>query len=222
MGVLLMLMTIGGLIVAGVLLVIALIAKKTWLRNFVFGGVAVWVVFYAVMLIGFSIFSKERKLAFNEAKAYCGFYLDCHMHTAVTGVRTAKTLGDRTANGEFYIVRVKVFSNAKQATLGLLTVNAQVFDDQNHAYQRDTTAEAKFGEQPPFEKQISPVESFEKEIVFDLPADVKNPRLDLREGYGIDHAIEYVLVDDEDSILHRRSFFKLTDQNETASQNRER
>ena len=46
MGVLLMLMTIGGLIVAAVLLVIALIGKKKWLRNFVLGGVALWFVFY--------------------------------------------------------------------------------------------------------------------------------------------------------------------------------
>jgi hypothetical protein len=217
MGVILMLMTIGGLIVAVILLVIAFITKKSWLKKFVMGGVAVWFIFYAAMLIGFSLTSREQTLGLNEAKEYCGFYLDCHMHTAVTGVRTAKTLGDLAANGQFYIVTVKVFSNARAATLGLLTVDAHVVDDGGHTYTRDVQAEAQLPQQPAFEKRIPPVESFEKEIVFDLPMDVKNPRLDMREGYGIDHAIEAVVIDDEDSILHKRKYFKLQEQNDTAS-----
>ena len=107
MGVLLMLMTICGLIVAAVLFVIALYTGKAWLAKFVFGGVAVWFGFYFAMPIGVSLFSKEKTLALNEPKEFCGFYLDCHMHTAVNGVRTAKTIGSKTAKGEFHIVTVK-------------------------------------------------------------------------------------------------------------------
>jgi len=216
MGVLLMLMTIGGVMAAIVLLFISYLTKKAWLRKFVIGGVVVWFVFYAVMLIGFSLFSKERVLALNEPKEFCGFYLDCHMHTAVTGVRTTKRIGERTAKGEFYIVRVKVFSNAKQATLGLHMVDAKVIDEKKRAYDRDLAAEANLGEQPPFDHKISPVESLEKEIVFDLPADVRNPRLDLRDGYGIDHLIEVVLIDDEDSIFHKRNYFNISEQQNVA------
>ncbi len=170
MGVLLMLMTIGGLILAGILLAIAWLHESAWLKKFVLGGVAVWFAFYIVMLLAFSLVSEEKTLGLNEPKEFCGFYLDCHMHAAVTGVRTAKTIGDRTANGEFYIVKVKVFSDAKQASLGLHTVDAKVLDDQKHVFERDLAAEANLGEQPPFDRKISPVESFEKEIVFDLPA----------------------------------------------------
>ncbi len=212
MGVLLILMTIGGLLTAVVLFIVAIATKKRWLRNFVVGGVAVWFVFYAVMLLGFSFASTEKTLAIGEAKEYCGFYLDCHMHTAVTGVQKTKTIGNETAKGEFYIVTVKVFSNAKAATLGLLTVDAHVVDEQNRTYTRSEIAEAQLPPQPQFEKKISPVESFEKEIVFDLPADVQNPYLDISEGYGIDKAIEAVLVGDEDSILHKRAFFMLAEQ----------
>ena len=213
MGVLLMLMTIGGLIVAAVLLAVSLFTKKTWLTKFTLGGVAVWFVFYAAMLLGFSFASHEKVLAMNEPKEFCGFYLDCHMHAAVSGVRTAKTIGDITANGEFYIIKVKVFSNAKAATLGLGTVDAHVVDALSRTYNRETRAEAQLGEQPAFDRRISPVESFEREIVFDLPVGVQNPRLDISEGYGIDKAIEAVLVDDEDSILHKRTYFKLGEQN---------
>ena len=213
MGVLLMLMTIGGLVVAGVLLVIAFITGKGWLRNFVLGGVAVWFVFYAVLLIGASVFSTEKTLAFDEPKAFCGFYFDCHLHTAVKDVRTTKTLGDRTAKGMFQIVKVEVSSDAVQAKLGLTTLGANVVDSGDEHYHRDWEAEALLPSQPDFEKLIGPEEHFVKEIVFDLPADVKNPRLDLREGFAIDHVIETVLVGDEDSIWHKRNYFKLTEQN---------
>lgn len=217
MGVLLMLMTIGGLVVAAILFAISVFTKKIWLRNFVFGGVAVWFVFYFAMLVGFSVTSKEKDLVRNEPKEFCGFYLDCHMHTSVTEVRTAKTIGNKTASGEFYIVKVKVFSDAKAATIGLLTVDAHVVDKAGQTYDRDRSAESNLLPQPDFEKPISPVESFEKEIVFDLPDGIQNPRLDIREGYGIDHVIETVLVDDEDSILHGRNYFVLTESAQTAA-----
>lgn len=217
MGVLLMLMTIGGVITAFILLMISIFTKKAWLRKFVFGAVAAWFVFYTILLFGTSLLSKEKTLALNEPKAFCGFYIDCHMHMAVTNVRKTKKLGDETANGEFYVLKVKVFSDAKQAMLGLITVDARVIDEQNREFARDEQAESQLGEQPPFEKKISPVETFEKEIVFDLPLDTKNPRLDIREGYGIDHVIEAVLIGDEDSILHKRNYFKIEEQSQTAS-----
>ena len=217
MGVLLMLMTVGGVILAAILFLIAAFTQRSWLKKFVGGGVAVWFVFYFAMLVGFSFTSEEKDLGLNEAKEYCGFYLDCHMHTSVTDVRTTKTIGAETAKGEFYIVKVKVFSNARAATLGLLTVDAHVVDAEDRHYTRDMHAEAQLEQQPEFETRIAPTESFEKEIVFDLAVDVKNPRLDMREGYGIDHAIEAVLIDDEDSMMHKRNYFKLQEQKASAS-----
>ncbi len=103
------------------------------------------------------------------------------------------------------------------ARLGLNTVDAKVIDARKQIFARDAEAEKFLAEQPPFDKQISPTETFEKEIVFDLPANVENPRLDIREGYGIDHAIEAVLIGDEDSILHKRNYFNLGNQSQTAS-----
>ena len=217
MGVLLMLMTIGGLVVAAILLAVAWLNESSWLRKFVLGGVAIWLAFYFTMLLGFSFFSEEKNLGRNEPKEYCGFYLDCHMHTAVSGVRTAKTIGDRTAKGKFYIVTVNVFSNAARATLGLHSVETSVVDAAGNTYYRDELAEAELDPQPPFELQIGPEENFDKEIVFDLPTDVKEPRLDIREGYGIDRVIEAFLIGDEDSIFHKRSYFKLQEQNTSMS-----
>ncbi len=216
MGVVLMLITIGGLIVAAILLLVSRFTKKTWLKHFVWGGLTTWFFAYAFLLFCGSFFSVERTLAFNEPKEFCGFYFDCHIHAAVSEVRRTKTLGDKTANGEFYVVKVKVFSDARSAALGLNTVDALVVDAQKRIYARDAEAEAQLGEQPPFDKQISPPENFTKEIVFDLPIDVTNPRLDIKEGYGIDHVIEAVLIGDEDSIGHKRNYFKLDTSNQVA------
>lgn len=127
------------------------------------------------------------------------------MYAAVTNVRKTKTLGDKTANGEFYVVKVKVSSDARRAALGLITVDAQVADDNNRRFTRDTKAENRLGEQPPFEKRIVLNETVEKEIVFDLPTDAANPSLDLREGCGIDYAVESVFIGDVDSVFMKSS-----------------
>lgn len=222
MGVILMAMTIGGLFVAAVLLVISLVTKKTWLRTFVLGGVTTWLAGYIILLLVASIFSEEKTLGLNEPKEFCGFYLDCHMHTSVSGVRRTKTIGDAAANGEFYIVTVKVSSDAKRAQLGLHAPNAQVIDADGRIFERDRDAEnvliaSATGQ--PFDGKVPAGGSFEKEIVFDLPTDVKNPRLDVAEGIGIDKVIETVLIGDEDSLLHKRNYFQLAQQTETAGVN---
>jgi hypothetical protein len=220
MGVLLMLITIGGLIVAGILLIASLIAKKTWLAKFTIGGVAVWMVFYAVMLLGYSAASKDRVLGVGEAKEFCGFYLDCHMHAEVTSVRTAKQIGDRTANGMFYIVGVRVFSDAKNPNISfrLIEPRALIEVDDTTAIRRDLNAEARLPTAAvDLGGDIKGRQTIDKEIVLDVPPTIPDPKLQIAEGYGIDSAIEAVLIDDEDSIRHARTYFALTPQTQIAA-----
>lgn len=215
MGVILMLTTIGGLLTAFVLLIIAFLRKIGWLKKFVGGGILIWFVFYAAMLFGFSFLSEEKTLAFDEPKEFCGFYFDCHLHASVSGVRQSKIFGGRTASGEFYIVKVKVFSDAKREPLALITPKFTVVDASGRRFEsaEDLTVALP---KSPFEEKIPAGGTIGGEIAFDLPADASDLRLDIREGYGIDHAIEAVLVDDEDSIWHKRNFFKLETSNATA------
>lgn len=219
MGVLLMLMTIGGLMVAAILLVTSLITKKAWLTKFTLGGIAIWFVFYAVMLLGFSAASKDRVLGIGEAKEYCGFYLDCHLHSEITSVHTAKAIGDHTAKGRFYIIGVRVFSNARNPNIAfrLINPNAKVMVTDDSAIDRDLDAEALLPTAAvDLGGDIKGSQTIDKEIVFDIPDDLKNPKLDITEGYGIDNVIEAVLIDDEDSIRHGRTYFSLQPQGETA------
>ena len=215
MGLLLMTMTIGGLGLSIILLIIAVWTKQVWLSKFVLGAVAVWLMFYTTTLLGVSLASREETLRLNEAKAFCGFYLDCHLHASVSDVRTEKQIGDRIAQGIFYIVTIKISSDARRAAIGLLDPQFEVVDEQHGTFQpiEDLTV---YGN--PFERKVPAGGSFEGEIVFDLPANIENPRLDIAEGIGIDKIIESVLIGDEDSILHKRVFFKL-DAAEQVAQN---
>jgi hypothetical protein len=206
MGLLMMLAMIGGLGLAFILLVIAAWTKQVWLSKFVSGAVAVWLVFYTTMLLGVSLASREKTLGLNEAKAFCGFYIDCHMHASVSDARTVKQIGDRTAEGVFYIVKVKIFSDARRAAIGLHDPQFKVVDEQRRIFQ---PIEDSIVSGNPFERKVPAGGSFEGEVIFDLPADIKNPRLDIAEGIGIDKVIESVLIGDEDSILHKRVRFKL-------------
>ena len=212
MGVLLMLMTIGGLLVAGILLAISLWTKKKWLTRFVVGGAAIWFVFYVAMLFGFSFLSEEKVLARDEPKEYCGFYLDCHLHTTVTDVRTAKQIGNQTAQGIFYIVKVKVSSDAKNPNIAfrLLEPKAEVMDEGGRIYTRIAEAENQLPTaQIQLNQDIKGKETIEKEIVFDLTEPTDQLKLLITEGYGVDKYIEAVLVDDDDSILHKQKFFEI-------------
>ncbi len=217
MGLLLMLATIGSLGLAFILLIISVWTKNFWLTKFVLGAVAIWLVIYAVALIGVSLLSKEIFFGLNEPKAFCGFYIDCHMHTAVTNVRKTKTIGDKIAKGEFYIVKIKVFSDARRTALGLHAPKFEVVDALKRKYQRLVELETPV---PPFDEKVPAGGAFEKEIIFDLPADVQNPRLDIAEGIGIDKVIEAVLIGDEDSIGHKRNYFNLETSNQVVKNKR--
>ena len=208
MGLLMMLLTVGGLFVAAILLIVAFWKKFDWLRKFVLSAAAVWFVFYIATLLGFSLLSEEKTLGFNEPKEFCGFYLDCHMHTSVSNVRKTKTIGDLTAQGEFYIVRVRVFSNAKRAELGLHSPKFYVIDEDGKRYSRVEETE---NPEPPFDQKVPAGGSFEREVVFDLPLEVKKPRLDAAQG-GIDKIVESFLIGDEDSLFHGRVRFNLEQQ----------
>ena len=144
MGAILLLMTIGGSIIAAVLLAFSIWKDKAWLKSFVLGGVFVWYSFYIIIFLMSSAFSQEKTLGLNEAKEFCGFYLDCHMHTAVSEVRKTKTLGDRTAAGAFYIVTVKVFSNARREPLHLVETEARVVDDQKRDQESEPPPDRRF------------------------------------------------------------------------------
>src|SRR4028118_2169111 len=160
MGVLLMLLTIGGLFLAVLLMIAAGVTRQVWLAKFVFGAVGVWFAVYAVLLATVSFLSAEKTLNLNEPKAFCGFYLDCHLHAAVTDVRKTKTFENKTADGEFYVVRVKILSDARRAELGLQAPEFEVIDADGRRFKRLADLE---NSEPSFDSKIPADGAFEKD-----------------------------------------------------------
>jgi hypothetical protein len=210
-----LLIAVCGTLVALVLFVFAIRTKRVWFRNYVVGVSLILGVFYTASLIGCSLMSKPRTLAINQPKEFCGFYIDCHMHAAVTEVRRLKSIGGRTATGEFLIAKVRIFSDAKNPSIKmrLLEPRTMIIDESGASYVRSLDVESLLPTGTiNLDQDVTTNQSFEKELVFDIPANAANPRLDISEGYGIDRLIETVLINDEDSALHQRTFLSLTAQ----------
>ncbi|HEX8367326.1 MAG TPA: hypothetical protein VF604_02045 [Pyrinomonadaceae bacterium] len=82
-----------------------------------------------------------------------------------------------------------VSSAAERAALSLHAPQAQVIDASGKIFERDRDAENALiapATGQPFDQKIPAGSEFEKEIVFDLPLDVKNARPDVAEGVRID------------------------------------
>jgi hypothetical protein len=210
----LMLLTVVAIALALAIMVIASFAKNYFLLKVLAGAVALGVLVYVILLLASSLNSHEKILALNEPKQFCGFYLDCHMHVAVTSVSKTKTIsgpgGVRAANGIFYVVTVKVFNDARRATIGLLEPQAFVTDQTGKQYERVDEAEQLLpGSTTAFDQRIGPEASFAKTLVFDLPERTTDPTLQVNEGYRIDRWLELFLVGDDDSLLHKKTKFRL-------------
>lgn len=226
MSVLLMLATILVLVAAVFLIIISSIKQMQAITKFVFGAAAIWMSIYFALLFFTSLTGKEKVLTFNEPKTFCGFYLDCHLHVAVTNVRQTKTIGEGTnqksAQGMFHIVSIRVFSNAKKATLNLITPIVRVVDEKGKVFERSTEAETILeivtGNSDSLETKIGPEgDSIISEVVFDLPADMENPKLEINEGFWMNRAAEYFLIGDEDSMFHKKVKFSLEPQNSNSN-----
>lgn len=221
MGVLLMLMTIGGLVVSFILLIVALLTGKKWLRNLVIIGVPLWLLIYLAMLLGFSLTSRKTYLPNNQAKAFCGFYFDCHLHASVSNVRTAAKIGSAKAQGIFYIVKVKVSNDARREPLGLSAPEAMMIDEGSRLYSRIEEAEKQLSEgaNVPFNQLVPAGGSFEKEIVFDLTEPAEDLNLSITDTHGVDRVIEAFLIGDEDSMFHEPTLFIIKNNTATKQDN---
>jgi hypothetical protein len=161
---------------------------------------------YAGALLTVSLSSQERTLPRGETLRFCGFYLDCHMGVAVDGVVHRESAGTTSASGIYFVVSVRVSSNARRATLQLYRPEFTVIDKAGRRYSRALDAEralaAEAGEAP----MVRPVragESYLATIVFDLPEGVASPRLQVKDVNGVDRVLEAILIGDDDSVLHK-------------------
>lgn len=109
---------------------------------------------------------------------------------SVSNVTTAKSLGNsytlKNAQGMFYVVTLKL-ENKGNKTVTFDSSMAKVTDEQGREFERSiegqTAKGMAQGNVDLFLQQIQPSLSVTGDIVFDLPADVKNPVLVVKGSY---------------------------------------
>lgn len=218
MGVPLMLATIVAAVVACGLAVAAGYFRIPRLVRITQLGLLTWGAVYTALLLGASLSSHERVLGRGGIKRFCGFYLDCHMGAAVLDVERTDVLGvppnEVRAAGEFYVVTVLITNDARVAPLSLTDPTATVVDAAGRRYSRSILGEhalaAAVGPAIPLNTPVLGDSHFTTPLVFDLPRYVVEPRLLVTDTPGLAGAVEGVLIGDEDSVLHKRTYFALT------------
>ena len=208
-GVLLLAATLFGLVAFGIVASLARRRGRTHAAQSIFAVAAAWLAAYVALLVVTSLASSERTLALGETKRFCGFYLDCHMGVAVERVDTTSRIGDGSnllqAGGTFYIVTVRVSSDARRVPLDLERPRAVLVDAEGYEYERVHDAEDRLasGSAPvDLERRVEAGQSFARQLVFDVPRGAREPRLHVTEGSIIERALELAIIGDEDAMLH--------------------
>jgi hypothetical protein len=209
-----------GLLFLGMAFLYGLVARKRWIMQVSVALAASGVLFYATLLFGFSLASSEKILSIGERKHYCE--VDCHIAYSVASVTNASELGSGekriSASGRFFVVRLQTWFDP--STIGPYRGNAPltpsprkvvVVDAAGHEFSPSQPGQRAFELTPgaittPLTTSLRPGESFNTDFVFDLPADIHNPRLYV----GNTDAIASLIIGDEESPLHKRIYFALS------------
>ncbi len=164
----------------------------------------VWAALYFAALGWSSRRSEARTLAPQEEFRLGGFLLDAHFLFSVDQVKQIDVLAtnrQRVPKGIFYAVTVKYRSDAGRAELHPPALDLTILDRAGRRFQ----ALDKLPHLPP----LRPGESGVLDVVFDLPRDVDEPRLLLRSGEPLDRWLGSMIIDDEESLGHKRTTFLL-------------
>ena len=217
-GVLLFLGTGFVVFVFGLAFAYSVIKKKILLTRITLLGLAIIVGIYFVIMLGFSFASKDEVLARGQEKHFCE--IDCHLAYSITDVRQTKSLGNApdqvTAAGMFRVVTLKTRFDETTTSVnrgnGLLYPNSRivaVIDESGKKYfpspQGQGALERSQAAGTPLTNPLRPSETYTTTLVFDVPADIRNPTLLIREGDFVTHFV----IGHENTPLHKKTRFQI-------------
>jgi len=205
--------TFGLSILLAITTVVLFFRRRAWAKYSLL-AIVVLVSGYAAVLAFFSFVSFDRTVKRGDEKFYCG--ADCHIAYSVQNVERTKAIGDQIANGEFYVITVR--SHFDERTIApwrgdsplrpdppMLTL----IDGSGHSYPVSAAGqkawESTHGAQHSLADGLRPGESYETTWVFDVPATAASVRL----FAGWDGFPSYVLIGDEASPRHAKTYFAL-------------
>ncbi|MEK7667268.1 MAG: hypothetical protein AAB409_01315 [Gemmatimonadota bacterium] len=205
----------------GVVLLAGLVARRWTLVLTTLGLGLIALTGYGAALAGVALASRDVVLGAGQEKHICE--VDCHVAYAVTGVRTARALGadgrSATAGGTFYVVTVRVrFDPTTTSPRRPMDVpvypglrRVLVVDGRGRTFAPSAAGAvalaATDGAPASLSQPLLPAASYTTTLVFDLPADVRGPRLLIADA----DPTKAMVVGHENSPLHGRTYFELRD-----------
>ena len=217
-GALLLLVTAVALLLVSVVLLYALIKKKTLLGRLAFLTLATVAGVYVGLMLIFSWSSSNRVLVRGQEKYFCE--IDCHLAYSVVDVRQTKSLGNPAqplnASGMFYVIIVR--TRFDETTIssrrgnGRLSPNSRlvaILDDTGSRFEPSQAAQALIEqsspEGTPMDSPLRPGESYTSTLVFDLPPTIQAPVLLIHEGDWITRFV----IGNENSLAHEKAVFQI-------------
>jgi hypothetical protein len=207
---------VGGSGVALLAIGAALIARRREVvRRFTLGLGAAWALYGAAFCIA-ALTSRDVVLAPGAEKHLCE--IDCHLAYSVVGVRATPTLGSgavrQHARGVFRVVTIRVrFDSATISPhrgMGPLWPGEHRIDladgaGGHYAYSLGAQRALGAGDAPPLTRPLVPGESYTADVVFDVPADAGELRLEIASLVPPTRLV----IGHENSFLHKKTTFRL-------------
>jgi hypothetical protein len=206
------------LLTAGLTLGYSVLKRKSRLTKLALLTIALVTGVYLAVLLIYSFASSDKVLARGQEKHFCE--IDCHLAYSVTDVHEIKVFGEGpnqlTAAGMFRVVTVK--TRFDETTISRNRGDRLLYPNSRVVTVTDETGSQYFpaaAAQRVLEKSqaagtamtipLRPGESYSTTFAFDLPADIKNPTLLIREGEWVTHAV----IGHENSPLHKKTRFQI-------------
>lgn len=198
--------------------VLTLVKRKFRANKLVLVAGALTAAAYIGLLLIFSFKSNEQSLARGLEKHFCE--IDCHLAYSIVDVKDSKILGappqQATAAGTFRSITIKTRFDENTISPnrgnGLLYPNSRVvtlIDEQGRKYlpssEGQRVLEQNHTAGTAMTSPLRPGESYTTTVVFDLPADARNPSLLINEGEWLTHFV----IGHENSPFHKLTKFQL-------------
>lgn len=202
----LILAVLGSVIALCALFYFLLRRQWRWARRVALAFISV-VVLYAVTLVGVALLSPQRVLAMHQDRCFDDWCLSVErvVQQPTVGVAPAVV----TAHKEFYLVTVRVTSQARAISQRALDVQVYLLDAQGQRYDSSVSGQqaldmAGQGGQA-LSTELAPGGSFTRTIVFDLPRGLAHLALVVTHGLFPD----LLVIGSEQSFLHKPTIIEL-------------
>ncbi len=207
--------TMGLTVLLGVATIVLFFRCRSWARYSLL-AIVVLLAGYGLLLTAFSYTSFDRTAKRGDEKFFCA--MDCHIAYSVQNVKRMKSIGDMAAHGEFVVVTLRSHFDERTIapwrgngalipdppTLEMIDGSGRSFPLSSAGQTAWTKANANSFSHS-LTDPLRPSESYETTWVFDVPFDTPSVRL-FAGWHGFP---SYVLIGDEDSPGHRKTYFAL-------------